>query len=119
MLPKTECPLHKKDPAKGARLTQLNLDPSEWKNFRRQAHAMLDDIVDYIETIRERPVWQPIPAAVRTRFRGDLPALPTDLATVHDEFMRDILPFAAGNVHPGFMGWAHGGGTRSACWPRC
>jgi hypothetical protein len=25
--------------------------------------------------------------------------------------MRDVLPFAAGNVHPGFMGWVHGGGT--------
>jgi hypothetical protein len=29
---------------------------------------------------------------------------PSDLAAVHDEFMRDILPFATGNVHPGFMG---------------
>ena len=27
------------------------------------------------------------------------------------EFMRDVLPFATGNVHPGFMGWVHGGGT--------
>ncbi len=25
--------------------------------------------------------------------------------------MRYILPYAAGNVHPGFMGWVHGGGT--------
>jgi aromatic-L-amino-acid/L-tryptophan decarboxylase len=25
--------------------------------------------------------------------------------------MKYILPFAAGNVHPGFMGWVHGGGT--------
>jgi glutamate/tyrosine decarboxylase-like PLP-dependent enzyme len=25
--------------------------------------------------------------------------------------MRHILPYAAGNVHPGFMGWVHGGGT--------
>src|SRR6202021_2451345 len=25
--------------------------------------------------------------------------------------MRDVLPFAAGNVHPGFMGWVQGGGT--------
>ena len=39
------------------------------------------------------------------------PTQPSDLAAVHDEFMRDILPYAAGNVHPGFMGWVHGGGT--------
>lgn len=72
---------------------------------------MLDDIVDYLEHIRDRPVWQPIPDEVRRRFRRPLPTAPTDLAAVHDEFMRHILPFAAGNAHPGFMGWVHGGGN--------
>ena len=87
------------------------LDPSDWPGFRTQAHRMLDDILDYVENIRERPVWQPIPDEVRSRFRSDLPEAPSDLAAVHREFMRDILPFATGNVHPGFMGWVHGGGT--------
>ena len=72
---------------------------------------MLDDILDYVENIRERPVWQPIPDEVRSRFRSELPEAPSDLAAVHQEFMRDILPFNTGNVHPGFMGWVHGGGT--------
>ena len=72
---------------------------------------MLDDILDYIENIRERPVWQPIPDSVRARFQADVPYAPADLAAVHDEFMRDILPFATGNTHPGFMGWVHGGGN--------
>ena len=72
---------------------------------------MLDDILDYIENIRERPVWQPIPESVRGRFRAGIPAEPTDLAAVHDEFMRHILPYATGNTHPGFMGWVHGGGN--------
>ncbi len=72
---------------------------------------MLDDILDYVEHIRERPVWQPIPDQARQRFRGDLPAAPSDLAAVHDEFLRYILPYSTGNVHPGFMGWVHGGGT--------
>ena len=72
---------------------------------------MLDDILDYIENIRERPVWQPIPDGVRALFREAVPTGPSDLAAVHDEFMRHILPFATGNVHPGFMGWVHGGGN--------
>ena len=72
---------------------------------------MLDDMLDYIENIRERPVWQPIPDSVRARFHAAVPTGPTDLAAVHDEFMRDILPFATGNTHPGFMGWVHGGGN--------
>jgi aromatic-L-amino-acid/L-tryptophan decarboxylase len=91
--------------------TGITLDPLDWNAFRAQAHDMLDDMVNYIEKIREHPVWQPIPDAVRAQFRGGVPALPTDLGTVHGEFIRDILPFASGNVHPGFMGWVHGGGT--------
>jgi len=72
---------------------------------------MLDDILDYTEHIRERPVWQPIPQPVREAFRQPLPQKPANLASVHDTFMRDILPYSVGNAHPGFMGWVHGGGT--------
>jgi len=72
---------------------------------------MLDDILDYTKNIRQRPVWQPIPDEVRQRFRSAIPVQASSLAEVHREFMQYILPFAAGNVHPGFMGWVHGGGT--------
>ncbi len=88
-----------------------SLDPADWKGVRAQGHRMLDDILDYVENIRERPAWQPIPDSLRARFREDLPTAPTDLASVHDAFMRDILPFATGNTHPRFMGWVHGGGN--------
>ncbi len=72
---------------------------------------MLDDMLDYVRDIRERPVWQSPPEEVRARFRADIPDAPSDLAEVHNEFMRDVVPYAAGNVHPGFMGWVHGAGT--------
>ena len=87
------------------------LDPADWTSFRAQAHLMLDDMLGYIENIRERPVWQPIPDAVRARFRSAAPRVGEDLAQVHGEFMREVLPYAQGNVHPGFMGWVNGGGT--------
>jgi len=87
------------------------LDPSDWAAFRAQAHIMLDDMLGYIEKIRERPVWQPIPEEARTRFRSAAPRKGEELAEVHAEFMRDVLPYALGNVHPGFMGWVNGGGT--------
>ena len=87
------------------------LDPANWPEFRAQAHRMLDDMLDYTENIRERPVWQPIPAPVRERFRVPVPHQATDLASIHHAFLRDILPYAVGNAHPGFMGWVHGGGT--------
>lgn len=45
------------------------LDPADWNTFRAQAHRMLDDMLDYIQNIRERPVWQPMPDDVRSGFK--------------------------------------------------
>ena len=87
------------------------LDPENWAQLRAQAHRMLDDMLDYTEEIRKRPVWQPIPEKVRARRESRVPRSPSELAEVHKEFMRFVLPYAVGNVHPGFMGWVHGGGT--------
>src|SRR5882724_12319129 len=72
---------------------------------------MLDDMLDYVANIRDRPVWRPIPDEVRARFRTTLPLEPSDLTEVYREFTDFIVPYATGNVHPGFMGWVHGGGT--------
>jgi aromatic-L-amino-acid decarboxylase len=88
-----------------------SLDPADWPELRRQGHRMLDDMLDYIEQVRTRPVWQPMPPAVRAGFRDALPVQSTDLALVHADFLQRVLPYATGNVHPGFMGWVHGGGT--------
>ncbi|MGB7986924.1 MAG: amino acid decarboxylase, partial [Terracidiphilus sp.] len=88
-----------------------SLDPADWAAFRVQAHRMLDDMIGYIEEIRERPVWQPIPSELRARFLTEAPRSGVALAEVHDEFMRSVLPYAQGNAHPGFMGWVNGGGT--------
>src|ERR1035438_5610943 len=87
------------------------LDPRDLPGFRAQAHGMLDDMLDYTEHIRHRPVWQPIPRSVREACRQPLPREPADLASLHRCFMRQILPYAVGNAHPGFMGWVEGGGT--------
>ncbi len=72
---------------------------------------MLDDMIDYLMTVRQRPVWQPIPAEIRDHFREKLPPGPAPLARIHETFMHEVLPYAVGNAHPGFMGWVHGGGT--------
>ncbi|HET6838845.1 MAG TPA: aspartate aminotransferase family protein [Bradyrhizobium sp.] len=87
------------------------LDPQNWDEIRAQGHRMLDDMFDYVANIRERPVWKPIPDEVRARFRATLPREPSELAEIYREFTDFIAPYATGNVHPGFMGWVHGGGT--------
>ncbi len=72
---------------------------------------MLDDMLDSLQQIRQRPVWQPADEAVRQLFLSGLPADGAELPDLHDEFMQNILPYAVGNRHPGFMGWVHGGST--------
>ncbi len=88
-----------------------SLDPDNWQALRAQGHRMLDDILDYAEHIRERPVWQVIPAEVRNEFHSGLPTAPGELGEVHQRFLDNILPYSVGNSHPGFMGWVHGGGN--------
>lgn len=87
------------------------LDPKDWTTLRAQGHRMLDDMLDYLEHLRERPVWQPMSSEARASLRADLPASPGDLAAVYREFSESILPYSSGNAHPAFMGWVQGAGT--------
>ncbi|WP_408737063.1 pyridoxal phosphate-dependent decarboxylase family protein [Acetobacter fallax] len=91
-----------------------SLDPSGegWEQLRAEGHRMLDEMIDNLATLRERPVWQPVPAEVRETFRRA--AMPEESGGLRDffsAFSRDVLPYSVGNRHPGFMGWVHGGGT--------
>ncbi len=88
-----------------------SLDPSDWESLRAQSHRMLDDMLDYVSQIRQSPVWQSAPADVVSVFNAPLPSASQSLNVVHDSFMQNILPYAIGNAHPGFMGWVHGGGS--------
>ena len=97
--------------AADAPVAARDLDPADWSSFRRQAHGMLDDMIDFIEQVRERPVWRKPAEASRDRFDVPLPRGPRELADVLDDVRRHIAPYANGNLHPRFMGWVHGAGT--------
>lgn len=88
-----------------------DLDPADWPAFRAQAHRVLDEAIDYIEHVRDRPVWQAMPPSVRESYRAPSPVLGTSLGEAYEELRRNLVPYVTGNVHPRFMGWVHGGGT--------
>ncbi|WP_027577109.1 aspartate aminotransferase family protein [Bradyrhizobium sp. WSM1743] len=92
-------------------VANTSLDPQDWSEFRALAHRMLDETIDGIANVRARPVWRPIPDDVRAAFRADVPREASNLAEVYREFSEHVAPYATGNIHPGFMGWVHGGGT--------
>jgi glutamate/tyrosine decarboxylase-like PLP-dependent enzyme len=87
------------------------LDPEDWGAMRALGHRMLDDMLDYLQTLRERPVWQHAPAAVRAHFDGPPPLEPQPAEAVYQEYLQYVLPHGLGNCHPRFWGWIGGCGT--------
>ncbi len=84
------------------------LDPTDWESTRALGHRMVDDMIDYIKTVRERPAWQHAPNEVKLHFTAPLPLDPTPPEDVYDEFLEYVLPYPVGNIHPRFWGWVFG-----------
>jgi len=87
------------------------LDPDDWESTRKLGHKMLDDMLDYLKTVRERPVWQNVPDQVKSEFTGPVPISPEQPEEVYREFVEKVLPYPMGNIHPRFWGWILGTGT--------
>jgi aromatic-L-amino-acid decarboxylase len=90
---------------------QETLDPKDWNEMRALAHRMVDDAITYLEKVRERPVWQPVPKEIAAHFDSAAPKNPSDAADVYDDFKKNILPYPMGNIHPRFWAWYMGNGT--------
>jgi aromatic-L-amino-acid decarboxylase len=88
-----------------------SLDPDDWQSMRALGHRMVDDMLEYLETLRERPVWKPVPDRVKNRFTQPLPVNPQSPESIYDEFLKAILPYPMGNIHPRFWAWVIGTGT--------
>jgi aromatic-L-amino-acid decarboxylase len=87
------------------------LDPENWDAMRALAHRMVDDAMAYIETVGERPVWQPIPGEVAAHFGSSVPHDPAGADAVYQDFLTHIFPYPMGNIHPRFWAWYMGNGT--------
>ncbi len=88
-----------------------SLDPEDWDELRSLGHRMVDDLLTYLQTVRERPVWRPIPADVRSFFKGPVPRKPEGAERAYADFRAQVLPHPMGNIHPRFWGWVMGTGT--------
>lgn len=89
----------------------MTLDPVDWDEFRAHAHRILDATIDQLRDLEAGPVWRPMPPSVRGSFDEPLPAEPSPLPAVHEQYRARIAPYAGGNPHPRFFGWVQGGGT--------
>ena len=90
---------------------EVSLDPPDWSAARALAHQMVDDAIDRLDGVRERPLWQEMPAAVRSNFAMPLPQGTQPLDTVYAELKANLTPYALGNIHPRFWMWYMGAGN--------
>lgn len=87
------------------------LDPQDWAELRALAHRAVDDAVDYMASLRERPAWEHAPAHVKAHFDGPAPAGPQPVDEIYTEWLEYVQPYQLGNSHPRFWGWVLGAGT--------
>ena len=90
---------------------ETGLDPADWPAMRALGHRMVDDMFTYLETVRERPVWKPVPEDVAAALNQPLPLTGLAPERVYQDFLDQILPYPMGNIHPRFWGWYMGNGT--------
>jgi len=94
-----------------AREVEETLDPADWEEFRRFAHGVIDDTVEWLATLRERAAWSEMPEAVRGSFDEAAPIDGAGAARAYAEFVERVRPYPNGNLHPRFWGWVQGTGT--------
>ena len=87
------------------------LDPKDWESMQVLAHQMIDDVFNYLRSVRERPPWQHAPKDVKAHFKAPLPHDPQAPEDIYQEFLKYVLPYPIGNIHPRFWGWVFGTGT--------
>src|ERR1017187_8089076 len=93
-------------------MIEETLDPTDWESFRTLAHRMVDDSLDFLKTLGDRPPWEPMPKGVRDAITSEpLPRQPQSAERAYDDFITNVLPFTNGNRHPRFWGWIQGNGT--------
>ena len=88
-----------------------SLDPYDWESLRRLGLRMVDDMLAFLKSVRERPAWQQMPEEIKERFKQPLPVEPQKAEEIYRNFQESVQPYLKGNIHPRFWGWVEGTGT--------
>ncbi|TIW83854.1 MAG: aspartate aminotransferase family protein, partial [Mesorhizobium sp.] len=89
-------------------VAEETLDPADWADVQALSHRVVDDAVDYLRELRDRPVWREMPGQVRDFFTAPLPRSPAPLAAVYEDVSRTVMSYPMGNIHPRFWSWYMG-----------
>lgn len=92
----------------GAVAGEETLDPGDWAELRALSHRIVDDAIDYLRDVRERPVWREMPVEVRSFFETALPRAPAPVGEVYRQVAENVMAYPMGNIHPRFWSWYMG-----------
>ncbi len=96
---------------------ELNADPENWDDLKKILHTAVEEMVDYLQMVRSRKAWQPIPQEAKEKLTDEFPDTGKDLKELYNVFKEAILPFPSGNIHPRFWGWVNGTGIPADLLP--
>jgi glutamate/tyrosine decarboxylase-like PLP-dependent enzyme len=78
------------------------------EEFRRQGHAVVDRMAEYLDALPIGPVWRPVPTDRRAVLTDQLlPAGGTSFDDLLGFVEEHVLPHPFGNGHPRFFGWGN------------
>ena len=84
------------------------LDPPDWDDTKALSYQVVDEAIEYLKDVRDRPAWREMPAEVRAFFSAPLPRGPAPLADIYGDVARNVMAYPMGNVHPRFWSWYMG-----------
>lgn len=87
------------------------LDPENWDAMKQLGYRMVDEMMDYLRTLGERPAWQQPTDTMKAALAQPLPQSAEPIDAVYEDFKNYVLPFNKGNAHPRFWSWVEGNGT--------
>jgi len=89
-----------------ARLVSPDLGDMPPDEFRAAAHAVVDLMADYLETVEDRAVFPAIePGSLRPLFPASAPEDPEPLEAILEDYRRLVEPNATHWQHPGFLAY--------------
>ena len=65
-------------------LGTITLDPDDWESLRATAREMVDDMIDHLRTVRDRPVFRPMIDSSRAFYARPAPQEPAQGASAGD-----------------------------------
>ena len=100
--------------AQDKELRELTLDPENWAELRKLGHRMLDDMMDHLEHVRDRPIVQRMPDEARGAFTQPPPMQGMGAEAAYRDFVEQLLRNQSNfNKHPRFWGFVVGTGSPS------